>query len=106
MGPRLVAQFEAAMRDMMIVRQEMPADKFIDVQYRDTVKEPIETFRRIHEGMGLTATAADIHEAATWMAANGRDTHPPHNYRPEDFGITAEGLRETFKFYHDAYNVQ
>jgi len=56
--------------------------------------------------MGLTPTAADLDEATTWMAANGRDTHPPHNYEPEDFGITAEELRETFKFYHDAYNIR
>lgn len=106
LGPRHVAQFDAAMRDMIAVRREMPANKFVDVYYRDTVKEPIKVFRHIMEGMGLTVTPDDIHEATTWMAANGRDTHPPHTYKPEDFGVTAEGLRETFRFYHDVYNVQ
>jgi hypothetical protein len=105
MGARHVAQFEAALREMIEVRKEMPADKFIDVQYSDTVKNPMGTFRHILEGMGLTVTPEDLHEASTWMAANGRDTHPPHNYKPEDFGVTADELSKIFKFYHDEYNV-
>ncbi len=105
MGPRYVAQFVPALQDMMDVRKQMPANKFIDVHCKDTVKDPIGTFRYIMEGMGLTVTPEDIHEASSWMAKNGRDTHPPHDYKPEDFGVTTEGLSKTFKFYHDAFNI-
>ena len=105
LGPRLAPQFDAAIRDIMQLRQEMPADKFIDVQYRNTVTKPIDSFRHILERMGLTVTPEDIHEAETWMAANGRDTHPPHRYKPEDFGVTAAELSEKFKYYHDAYDI-
>jgi hypothetical protein len=105
MGPRYIAQFVPALKDMMEVRKTMPAQKFIDVHYTDTVSDPIGTFRRLLEGIGLIVTPEDLHEASTWMSKNGRDTHPRHDYKPEDFGVTAKQLQEVFKFYHDAYNI-
>ena len=40
------------------------------------------------------------------MAKNGRETHPPHDYAPEDFGVTGAELADTFRFYHDAFAVK
>jgi hypothetical protein len=106
MGHRLIPLLKAAMEDMIAVRKEMPANKFVDIQYRDTLTDPMGTYRKGLEGMGLTVTTEDLHEASTWMAKNGRDTHPPHPYTPEDFGTSAAELSEIFKFYHDAYDIK
>jgi hypothetical protein len=106
MGNRLIAQYLPAFEDMMAVRREMPADRFIDVQYRDLLADPIGQFQRIMKGMGFAVTPDDVQEATTWMADNGRDTHPRHEYTPEEFGVTGRQLAETFKFYHDAFGVK
>jgi hypothetical protein len=106
MGNRLIAQYLPAFEDMMAVRREMPADRFIDVQYRELLADPIGQFQRIMKGMGFAVTPDDVQEATTWMADNGRDTHPRHEYTPEEFGVTGRQLAETFKFYHDAFGVK
>jgi hypothetical protein len=106
MGARLTAQYLPAFDDMMAVRREMPADRFIDLQYRDLLADPLGEFRRVMTLLGHPPTATDIEEAKRWMSANGRDTHPPHAYTPEQFGVTARELSDTFGFYHDAFAVK
>jgi hypothetical protein len=105
MGRRLIAQYLPAFEDMMAVRREMPKQRFIDLHYRSLLSDPIDEFRRVLAAMGLHVTPQDAAEAETWMAANGRDTHPRHQYTAEEFGVTQEELRDTFKFYHDAFDV-
>jgi hypothetical protein len=102
MGGRLIHQYVKVYKHMMAVHKERP-DWFIDIQYRDLVEKPIEQYRKIIEGMGLACGPEDIAAASNWMSQNGRGTHPPHNYKPEDFGFTVQGLRETFEFYHQAF---
>ena len=55
------------------------------------------------ELMGLKVTPEDEKAATTWMSQNGRDTHPRHKYTPEESGMTAQQIADTFKFYHDAF---
>jgi Sulfotransferase family len=105
MGRRLIGQYLPAFEDMMAVRREMPKQRFIDLHYRSLLSDPIGEFRRVLEAMGLQVTAQDVAEARTWMAANGRDTHPRHRYSAEEFGVTKQELRDSFKFYHDAFDV-
>jgi hypothetical protein len=104
-GPRMIQEYLPAFEDLAQVRKEFPANRFVDVHYRETNTKPIDTFRKIMTGMGMTTTDQDIHEATTWMAKNGRDTHPPHKYAAEDFGVTKDQLAETFKAYHDTYDI-
>jgi len=102
MGQRIIHQYLYCMKQMMEVHDEMP-DRFIDIQYKKLVSQPIEEFRRVITEMGLECGKADIDSASDWMAKNHRGTHPPHNYKPEDFGTSAQELRDTFKFYHDKF---
>jgi hypothetical protein len=106
MGRRLIGQYVPAFEDMMAVRREMPKHRFVDLHYRSLLADPAGEFRRVLEAIGLHVTAQDIEEARTWMAANGRDTHPRHEYSAEEFGVTREELRDTFGFYHDAFDVR
>jgi hypothetical protein len=102
MGERLTHQYLKVYKHMMAVHKERP-DLFIDIQYRDLVANPIESYRKMIEGMGLVCGPEDIAAAVDWMSQNGRGTHPPHGYKPEDFGFTVQGLRDSFEFYHQAF---
>jgi hypothetical protein len=106
MGDRLIGQFVPAFEEMMAVRRDFPRRWFVDVHYRDLLTDPIGEYKRVLEAIGLEVTSVDVREAETWMAANGRDTHPRHQYTPEEFGVTAGQLNEVFGFYHDAFGVR
>jgi hypothetical protein len=102
MGGRIIEQYRNSMQHLIDVYKSMP-DRLINVRYTDLVAQPVVEFRRIIEGMGLTCGPADIAAAESWMAKNHRGTHPPHGYKPEDFGTTAQQLMDSFKFYHDVF---
>jgi Sulfotransferase family len=102
LGGRIIDQYLIAMHHMMDVRRKMP-ENFIDIRYRDLVADPIGQYRKMIEGMGLVCGADDVAAATAWMSKNQRGTHPPHEYRAEDYGLTARQLKDTFKFYHDEF---
>src|SRR5262249_14724098 len=101
MGPRLVGWYRGApARPFWFWRRPEDA-RFIDLQYRDTVADPLAQFQRTMARMGLTLSDRDVAAAAEWISQNGRDTHPPHDYRLDDYGVTAEQVAAVFKSYHD-----
>jgi hypothetical protein len=103
LGAQAIDVFLNALRKMIEIRREYPPERFIDVQYQDTVDRPLEVYRNTMEGMGIVPSAEDLEAARTWMASHGRGTHPPHRYSPEEYGMTKEGLLQTFDFYHEAF---
>jgi hypothetical protein len=102
-GAQAIDVFRSAIENLMAVRKKHPPERFIDVQYEDTVSRPLEVYRSTMQAMGLTVTAEDEQAAQSWMSSHGRETHPPHHYRAEDYGITADELERTFEFYHRAF---
>ena len=103
LGADVVDLFDRGLRHLIEVRKEHPADRFADVQYTDTFERPLDVFHQIMASMGLEVTEEDEKAARAWMAANGRDTHPPHRYTVEQFGITRDELDRRFAFYHERY---
>jgi Sulfotransferase family len=103
LGQQGIDWFSRAIRLLMAVRKSHPADRFIDVQYRDMMTAPIDQFRRVMGLMGLPVRSEDEREAERWMAVNGRDTHPRHKYAPETYGVSRAQIAEAFGFYRDAF---
>ena len=75
----------------------------VTLRFSQEILNALEEFRRTMELMGLTVTTEDEQAASTRMSQNGRDNHPRHKYKPEDYGMSTEMLNETFKFYRDAF---
>jgi hypothetical protein len=102
-GRHAIEIFREGLQSLIRIRQDYPADRFIDVRYNDVIANPIAEFRRVMQLMGLKVGPEDESAATTWMQANPRDKSPPHNYRLEDYGTNAQQLNETFGFYRDAF---
>jgi hypothetical protein len=102
-GPELIDLHRRALERMIEVRSELPADRFIDLQYSRLVSDPINQFEYALGEMGFSVTEEDRDAARAWMAANQRDAHPPHRYRIEDYGVDLRLFDRTFAFYHDRF---
>jgi hypothetical protein len=103
-GRDAIGLFERSVAHLAEVRGEARyADRFIDVRFEDTFERPIEVFTNSMKSLGLKAGESDLSAARGWMAANGRETHPPHSYAPEDYGMNAEQIDAAFAEYHAAY---
>lgn len=84
----------------MKIRRGPAAAQFLDVQFRDTVKAPIDVVRRIYEFIDWPLTAESQVAMRTWLAEDEKaHAAAAHDYGPEQFGLTAEQLRHDFAEY-------
>jgi hypothetical protein len=103
LGPQAIEVFRDSLKQLLAIRAAGQDHRFIDVRFQATVEDPIGVFRSTMQQLGLTVGPEDEAAARSWMAANGRENHPPHHYKPEDYGMTREQLQEEFRFYREAF---
>ncbi len=87
----------------MAVRDAGNQDRFFDVDYRDTARDPLGVAAAICEFVGWEHTPAAREAQTRWLAANRRDQRPPHEYAPETFGYTEEGLKARYRAYRERF---
>lgn len=87
----------------MLVRDSLPAEKFIDVDFRDITRDPVALIERTygHIGMPMTSTARGLIEA--YRDTNPREGRPPHAYTLGEFGFSEQGLQSLFLEYRQRY---
>jgi hypothetical protein len=102
-GTYIMRLFTEALQTLIEVRRHEPSERFIDVQYRDLVADPLGEFRRAMRLMNLNVDVEDEAAATAWMSKNGRDSHPRHKYNAADYGVTDQQLMEAFGFYRKAF---
>jgi hypothetical protein len=90
---------EARRRD-----EELDA-RFLDVHYRELVRSPAETLRRIDRfcGLGFDEPACDI--VGPYLDSHPKGRHGRHSYTLEQFGLDAERLTEQFADYNRTYGL-
>lgn len=77
----------------------LPAGQFIDIDYREAVREPIETIARIYSRVGRTLSREAERAMREFLAANPKDKHGRHRYSLEEFGLDAEREGRRFAGY-------
>ena len=83
----------------------VPAERFVDVHFTELMSDPVSTLRAAYARMGRDFT--DNHAAAVldYLAHKPKGKFGVHRYQPEDWGFTAESLREAMAPYIDHFNV-
>lgn len=84
------------------VRSRRP-DRFIDVSFKQTVTEPLDTAQRVMQELGLAVDTPDIKAFEDYLEVNKQERHGSHSYTAEDFGLSTEQLEKDFAFYTEAY---
>jgi hypothetical protein len=78
-------------------------DRFIDVWFRDLMRDPIAEIRRIYEICGLALTPDAEAEMKKWSDDNARDKRDAHVYTLEQFGLTEAGIARDFAAYRERF---
>jgi hypothetical protein len=87
-------------RRALAVRARAEArERFVDVQYRDAVSDPLAAVERIYAALGLELAPETRRAMQRWLAADARDKAPAHVYSAEKFGLTEGQIRDAFADY-------
>ena len=83
----------------------VPAERFVDVHFTELMGDPVSTMSAVYARMGRDFT--DDHAAAVldYLAHKPKGKFGVHRYQPEDWGFTAESLREAMAPYIDHFGV-
>lgn len=102
-GRQWFERMARAMAHCLAVRDRMPADRFIDIGYRDAIADPIAQVRRIYDRVGMELTPEAERDMLDWAAQNRRELRPSHEYSLEGFGFDASELKDAFADYRERF---
>jgi len=102
-GQQWNAKMAAGLARCMEVRASLPADRFLDIDFFDTVKQPMSTVESIYSFIGIKLTAPARNSIEQWRSDNRRDKRAPHNYVLSQFGLTEEQLKQDYSEYRRHY---
>lgn len=74
-------------------------NQFVDVEFRDFTRDQMATIRAIYEQFGLTLTEEVEAAMQAWLDAHPHKPSTGPKHKPEDFGLTSEGLEQRFVAY-------
>jgi hypothetical protein len=95
-------RFATTLRSFAAARAARP-ERFVDVQFADTVREPTAVAHRVLGELGLRPDAADDAAFEAYVEGNRAERHGSHSYTPQDFGLSEEQLARDFAFYTEVY---
>lgn len=83
----------------MAARDALPAGRFLDVRFEDTVSDPLGVAQAVYRFAGLPLDAGRRAAIEGWLARNGRDKRAAHDYSIARFGFTDAQLARDFAAY-------
>jgi hypothetical protein len=98
-GRQTSATLERNLKRCLEVRSRLPQERFFDVDYRETVRDPTALIERLYRQLELPMTAAARTGIATYLHDNPREQRPPHHYTLAQFGFTEADIKHRFRAY-------
>lgn len=80
--------------------------RFVDLDYRALVADPIAAVQRIYDAAGLELGPGLIAEFDRHRTANRQHARGAHRYAPEHFGLDRGALRERFARYEGRFGLR
>ncbi|HZS37448.1 MAG TPA: sulfotransferase [Polyangia bacterium] len=87
----------------MDARARLGERRFVDVRYRELMKDPIGVTRAIEERAGMPWSAAVEARLAATLAVEKQHRHGVHRYRLEDFALADADVDRAFARYRDRF---
>ena len=103
----ILAVFAAGLNGSVHMRESgmVPAERFVDVHFAELMTDPVSTLRAAYARMGRDFTDDHAATVLDYLARKPKGKFGAHRYQPEDWGYTAESLRQAMAPYIDHFGV-
>jgi hypothetical protein len=82
------------------------SDRFLDVHYRDLLRDPLAVVRRVYARFGLPLLPDTEARMRQHLAEHPKDHHGAHRYALRTFGLDPDDLVHRFKGYREFFGVE
>lgn len=104
-GPAVLEFLARSVERGMASRERLDPARFVDVDYRQFVKDPMSAVRRVYDGFQLKLTAAAEDAMKKHIAEHPQNKHGAHRYALSDYGLSAEGVNARFAAYIERFGL-
>jgi hypothetical protein len=106
-GPQILELWSKHLERAIQAREQLRdrKDQFFDVQFRDTVEDPIAVVQKIYTHFDIPFTEEAHRRMRAYIDDNPRGKRGVHRYTLEDFGLDSKRDTQRFETYCEAFGV-
>jgi hypothetical protein len=105
LGPTVLEYLARSLERGLAARDRLEARRVLDVDYRGFVADPLGTVRGIYRHFDLALGPSEEASLAAWAHAHPQGKHGAHRYSLEEYGLSAEAVRERLAPYLERFDV-
>jgi hypothetical protein len=87
LGPECLIHARTALARGRSAREGRPSRQFLDIEFRELIRDPIGEVKKIHEYFNLGWDGSAEKRMKTWLAANTPTHQSVHRYSMAQFGL-------------------
>jgi len=103
---RLMNFYATSLERGLASRAQQPSEKFVDYNHKEFIATPVAVVQRIFSAFHFPLPDASLQALKTHIEQHPQHKHGKHDYKLEDFGLTAQDIQQRFKFYSFQDNYQ
>jgi hypothetical protein len=104
-GAQWTRKIDRMLARALATRDARAGAGFIDVHYRDLVKDPVGVVEQLCAKLGVAWDDGTREHLTRWLANNRQHKHGKHVYLAEDFGLDEAAIAERFKDYRERFDL-
>jgi hypothetical protein len=105
LGRAVLDHLANALERGLAARDRADPARFIDVDYRDFIADPMTTAERIYSHFALPLSGSTADALRAHIAANPQSKHGRHAYSLEEYGLTPSAVRTRLRPYLDQFDL-
>ncbi len=105
LGAECVNWIDEMIESSINARKTVNPERFVDIQYKDLLQNPVSTVRQIYNHFGFEVKADFEIRMQKWLADNPKNKHGVHHYSLEKFGLKTDAVKKRFSKYCDYFNI-
>jgi hypothetical protein len=94
-----------ALDGFLAVRDRAPPDQFLDVNYQDIERAPIESVERVYAFLGWPLTDMARSAMQAFLSANPKNKHGVHRYSLAEYGLDRDVELRRFRRYCERFRI-
>jgi len=105
LGPTVLEYLARSLERGLAARDRLDPDRFVDVDYRRFVADPLGTAEAIYRAFELPLPEATRRALREHVQAHPQGRHGRHEYSLEEYGLSPGQVRERLRFYTERFEV-
>jgi hypothetical protein len=105
LGPVVLEFLARSLERGLAARERSDSSRFVDVDYRQFVDDPMASVKEIYRAFDLQLSEATERTMQEYVDANPQKKHGAHRYSMDEYGLTPERVKTRLKFYIDRFDL-